>query len=185
MTTGLKKIADIFDRIVNLMAILAGVMLISVMLFVGFGVFTRYFLNRPIAWGVELTEVSLLWFTLLNATWLLRRDGHVKMGIIVEQFKPGTQTIIDGITSTISALMFLIFAIFGVQITWESFEKGLYMTQSVLEIPSGYILVIIPIASFMLFVQCLRRAWGRFSTSRSSAAQETQENHGPSGTRNN
>lgn len=172
----MKKFTTIFDGIINLMAIIAGVLIFSVMLFVGFGVFTRYFLNRPIAWGVELTEFSLLWFTFLGATWLLRQDKHVKMGIIVEQFKPGTQTIIDVTTSTISAMMFLVFTLYGAQITWESFQRGLYMTQSVLEVPSAYILVVIPFASFMLFIQCLRKAWGSLHTRRASKAQQKHDN---------
>ena len=155
----LRKATNIFDGTVNLLALLAAVILVLVMLAVVYAVFMRYFLNRPTAWVQESVEFSLVFITFLGTTWLLKRGGHVTMDIVLKRLTPGAQTVVNIITSILGAITFLVVAGYGVEATWETFVAGASRT-TVLQIPTFLILWIIPVGSFLLFIQFLRMTYG-------------------------
>ena len=69
------KLRILYNRIVDLGAILAGVLLIFLMLSVTLEVGLRYFLGRPTSWVVEICGYTLLYIPFLAAAWVLRTDG--------------------------------------------------------------------------------------------------------------
>src|SRR5512144_1666216 len=77
------KIDHYFDRILDFMASLSGVIIILSMVSVSADALMRYFLNKPIFWVAETTEIGMLFSTLLGTTWLLRQEGHVKVDILL------------------------------------------------------------------------------------------------------
>jgi hypothetical protein len=74
--------------------------------------------------------------------------------------------ILSMITSSVSAMTSLIVLIYSTKVTWESFKQGLYIP-TFLEPPKFLILSIIPIGTFFLFIECLRRTYGAYVTWRS------------------
>ncbi len=167
----LKKATNIFDGTVNLLALLAAVILILVMLSVIYEVFMRYFLNAPTIWVQEYTEFSLLFITFLGATWLLKRGGHVRMDIVLTRLTPRTQTVVNIITSFLGAIVFLIIAWYGVDATWQAFTAGARRS-SLLETPTFVIIFIIPVGSFLFFIQLLRGTYGYLREWRAAPVQE-------------
>ena len=119
----------------------------------------RYFLNRPTVWVQEYSEFSLVFITFLCTTWLLKRERHIKVDIVLDKLTPGTQTVVNIITSILGAITFFIVAWYGVAATWEAFAGGV-ARGGPLQTPTFLILFIIPIGSFLLFIQFLRRAYG-------------------------
>ncbi len=154
-----KKLGAIFDAASSRLFVLAGVMLASVTGLVTIDVILRYFLRRPIGWSLEITEYALLWITFLGAAWVLKREGHVKMDLVLTRFNPRNQRRLNFITSAIGAITCLIFTWYGVTVTWDSFQMGLIMPTA-LRPHRGYILAVIPVGSFLLFIQFLRRTHG-------------------------
>ena len=75
----LAKVGTIFDRTIGYLAFVAAIIIILTMLAVSAQIVMRYFLNRPMIWVMEITEISLLFITFLGTAWLLRREGHVKI----------------------------------------------------------------------------------------------------------
>ena len=153
------KLSSIFDRIISLFAFLAGVIIIFMMMSVCAGVVMRYFFNQPLVWEVEVNEVALLFVTFLGTAWVLKREGHVKMEIVVDRLSPRSQNVVDVFTSTISAILLLFFVWYGTLVTWDHFQRGLYQATA-LSIPNAAVLFIIPVGSFLLCIQFLRRARG-------------------------
>ena len=99
-----------------------------------------------------------MFLTLLGATWLLKLEGHVKMDLLVNQLNPRTQALLNIITSILGAIICLVIAWYGTEVTWSQFQKGItYPT--VLEPPVFIILSVIPIGYFLLFIQFLRRTY--------------------------
>ena len=137
------------------------------MLAVGAEVVMRYFFNRPLLWVVEVTGLTLLYITFLVAAWVLRREQHVKMDMVLSRLSPRTQAILNIITSTLSAVIFLAITWYGAWATWEHFKAG-YYTSTTMEIPYVYVLIIIPIGSLLLFIQFLRRIHGHIRSFRAS-----------------
>jgi TRAP-type C4-dicarboxylate transport system permease small subunit len=128
------------------------------MLAVVYEVVMRYFLGRPTIWVVELSEYSLLFITFLGATWVLRREGHVKLDLVLGRLNPRTQVLLNIITSVLSAAICLALLWYSAEVTWDHFQSG-WIRPKVLNIPSAYILVIIPVGSLLLFIQFLRRSY--------------------------
>ncbi len=155
------KIGSVFDHALNLLAILASVLLVFMMLSISTEIVMRYFLNRPIVGIIKITEICLLFVAFLGTAWLLRREGHVKMDIIVNRLQPRTQAFFGIFSSLLGAIVCWVLVWYGVEVTVDHFLRGTYQATT-LEIPNAPILAIIPLGSLMFFVQCLRRAYGYF-----------------------
>jgi len=175
-----RKLVTIFDRTIDLVTILAGILLVFITLIIGVAIASRYFLNRPMGWVTEISEYSLLYITFLVAAWVLKKEGHVKMDIVLNRLNPGTESMTNVITSAISAIVCFILTWYGAKVTWELFQTG-YFTPTLLELPKFIIIAIIFIGSFLLFIQFLRRTysyWGSWRASRDKG-QGSRANHKP------
>jgi C4-dicarboxylate transporter, DctQ subunit len=163
------KLTTVFDKAVSAFAILGGLLLVFVMLAINFGVVTRYFFRTPYAWVSEITSMSLVYITFLATTWVLRKDGHVIMDVVALILKPRSKSILDSVTSFICSIMFLLFMVYGAYLTWDHYDRGLYNSHEVLRIPTAYLLAIIPLGSFFLFLQLLRRSLSAYFSGRKAA----------------
>lgn len=152
------KITAIFDRIIDLLVPLSGILLIFATLVVFINVSLRYLLNYSISWAVEVTSYSLLYLTFLLATWVLRGEGHVKIEIVLEHLKPRPQIVVNIITSILCVIPCLVFAWYAGQLTWNYFQEGRFYTTA-LRPPTWSLIIIISIGNFLLFIQLLRRAY--------------------------
>ena len=119
----------------------------------------RYFIGQTPLWTFETTEYTLLFITFLATAWLLKEEGHVKMDLLLNQFSRKNQAIISTFTSSIGTVMFLIITWYSSKVVWEVTQTHYYLP-SILEVPATPIYIIIPIGSFLLFIQFLRRTCG-------------------------
>ena len=163
----LAKAGTIFDRTTNFLAFVAAVLIIFTMLSVSVDVFMRYFLQRPMIWVLEVTEIILLFITFLGTAWLLRREGHVKVDIVLSHLNPRTQTLLSIISSIIGIIVCVVLVWYGTQVSYDYIQRGLY-EPTLLEIPKGPLLAIIPVGSFLLLIQFLRRTYGHLQQFRAS-----------------
>ena len=129
------------------------------MLSVSLEVVMRYFLGRPTVWVLEIAQLGLVYVPFLGAAWLLRREGHVKMDVVLNQLKPRAQSLVNAITSIVGAITCLVIAWFSAQMTWEYFQLD-YTSPTGLRIPTAPILVIVPVGVYLLSIQFLRRSNG-------------------------
>ena len=152
------KLANgIFDKIIEISALLGAVILAGITLLVGSDVFMRYFLNRPIENVFEITEHSLVFITFLVAPWVLKKGQHVKMDGILNQFNEKNRSLISSITSILGAIICLILFIYGFQGTWDYFDRDLVFPGG-MRIKQYPILSIIVVSYLMLFIQFIRRS---------------------------
>ncbi|MBI4284741.1 MAG: TRAP transporter small permease [Chloroflexi bacterium] len=150
-------IEAVFDKVVNYAAYWAGALLIFVMLLIAVGVLGRFLFNSEVAWAVEASEYSLGYITFLGLAWLLKRDGHVRMDVLLSRLKRRNQTLLNCVTSIVGAATFGVVTWFGVAVTWDYFQRGM-VHQSVSEIPLAPVLACIPLGSFLFAVQFGRQA---------------------------
>ncbi len=158
-----EKAIGIFDYIIGFLALLAAVLLVFITLSVTTGVITRYLFRQPIIWVVEISQYSLLFITFLGAAWVLRRERHVKMDMLLDRLGQRSKALVSIITSGLAAIVCLIVVWYSVLSTWTYFKLD-YFTPTILEVPQWIILAIIPVGTFMLFVQFIRRAYGYWKT---------------------
>ncbi len=164
-----RRFIAVFDRTIDSLAYLADVLIICLMLAVGVGIVMRL-IGIPVLGLFEITEYSLLFITFLGAAWLLKKEGHVKMDILLSRLSAKDQALMNIITSIVGAIICLAVVWYGVRVTWESFQTG-YFTVSYLKILRAPILAVIPVGGCLLFVQFLRRTYGFLESWRLSRDQ--------------
>lgn len=157
----LSKAASIFDRILDLFGVLAGMVIVAIMLAVSIKVVFRYFLLARLMGVDELAETALLYISFLGAAWLLRREGHVSIDVLFTRLRKKTQSRLTIVTSLIAAVMSMILVYSGTLTTIDTWQRGV-VTPTILEVPRSVIFAIIPVGSAMLTIQFLRRAWSHF-----------------------
>jgi TRAP-type C4-dicarboxylate transport system permease small subunit len=153
------RVGPIFDGILNVFALLSALLLAFIMLSICLEVIMRYFLNRPLVWVIEMSEYALLYITFLGTAWLLRREGHVTVDILLVRLNPKTRAALGFLSSIIGIIISLIFIWYGSEVAWDHYVRGVFKP-TVLQFPTAPILAIIPIGSIILMVQFIRRGYG-------------------------
>lgn len=154
------KASNIFDCVISYAALLAAFLLIFVMVSISAGVAQRYLLNRTTPWLLEVTEYILLVITLLAAAWVLKKEGHVKLDLVLNYLSPRNQALVNTTTSIIGAGIFLVVTWYSTETTWKLFQLGFYETETILHVPKWIVVAVIPLGSFLLCIQLLRRFYG-------------------------
>ncbi|MEO0249772.1 MAG: TRAP transporter small permease [candidate division WOR-3 bacterium] len=138
-----------WDRINDVIMVVAGILLWGQMLIVNIEVFSRY-LGRPTTWVTEISSILVLWIPFMIAAWVLRKEGHVKMDLLIERFHPRTRGLVDCITSLIGVVVMLIVA-------WAGLMTTIYWignrTPTILMLPRSPIVGIIFFGSLLFAVQ--------------------------------
>lgn len=155
----MKKIGYFFDKIFDLLAVVAGGLLAFSMLSVSIAVATRYFFNYPIGWVTEISSYILLYVTFLVAAWVLKEGGHVTIDIIINLLGFRAQALINFITSIINAVVCLVLTYYAGKVTLDLYNTN-YFTPTELELPKWTINVIIVVGSLSLFIQFIRTGIG-------------------------
>ncbi len=163
----LDKGKSVFDGTINVLAVLGAIIIVFVFVTVSLEVVLRYFLHNPMNWVVQTAQYSLIFITFLGAAWVLRLDKHVTMEIVLNRLQPRNQNLLRAITSIAGALICLVLVIYGIQVTLDLFQRGIYDPQ-VLDVPMAPLVAVIPLGSFMLFLQFLRRGYGYLERWRAS-----------------
>jgi len=171
----LNIISTIFDRFIDVLAVIAGIVVILVMLAISTEVVTRYFLNRPVTGMIEAVEISILYITFLSAAWVLREEAHVSMDFLTERLKPKALAMLTFITSLLCAGMCLVLVWYGTNVVLSEFQKG-YKLMGNLDIKMGYVLLIIPVGSLAFFIQFLRRAYKNWKKWQAPQTEKSMQN---------
>ncbi len=152
------RVGAIFDGILNGFAFLSALLLAFIMLSICLEVIMRYFLNRPLVWVIEMSEYALLYITFLGTAWLLRREGHVTVDILLVRLNPKTRAVLGFFSSIIGIVISLILIWYGSEVAWDHYVRGVFKP-TVLQFPTAPVLAIIPIGSIILAMQFIRRGY--------------------------
>ena len=150
-----------FDKLVNIMAALAGAILIFITAAVCYTIGMRFLFTKTTIWIMQTTEYALLWIVFLATTWLLRERGHITTDVIYTHLNEKTKQYLDGIMFVIGGLACVIMLYFGIGHIHECIVKGVTDVRAV-TVPKWTIFIIIPVGSILLTIQFFRMAWSRF-----------------------
>jgi C4-dicarboxylate transporter, DctQ subunit len=146
-----------FSRINEGFAALGAALLLFMMFSISYGALTRSFnLPNPI-WIVQINEYSLVWVCFLATAWVLSVNKHVRVDILMTRFGKKKRTILLFIQDTVSAVLCAVFFYLCSLSTWEHFRDKVVDVGSI-DVPKGWILVVIPVGFLLLTCQFLLRA---------------------------
>jgi TRAP-type C4-dicarboxylate transport system permease small subunit len=157
----MKRFWDLFDRVLDVMAALAGVILVLITAAVCYTVGMRYLFRQTTIWIMQTTEYALLWIVFLATTWLLREGGHITTDLIYVHLNTKTKHILDCIMFVIGGVACVVMVYFGIDYMRECILKGITDVRAV-TVPKWVIFIIIPAGSILLTIQFFRMAWSRF-----------------------
>lgn len=153
-----RKIITIFDDLLDKTAFISCYILAFFWLAICYEVIMRYFFKNSQVWVVEGSGYMLVVITFLSIAWVLREEGHVKMDILVNLVNLRAKALIDTITSCLCGAISLIITYYSVMVTISYFRTGSRF-ETVLMPPKALIFIFVPIGSFLLLVQFLRRTY--------------------------
>lgn len=165
----LDRLGKLFDHLSLLMVIVTSVLIVGLTLIVGADITLRYVFSRPLAWVKEVSEYILVAFGFLTAAWLLKDDSHISMDLVLVKLSPRTQTMLNIITSSISAILVFIVTWFSIALTLDYYRTGI-VAPTVLEPPKWILMIPVIVGSFLLAVQFGRKTcayvgrWKRLGT---------------------
>jgi len=154
----LTRLGKILDQVNIIMVVISTILILGLTLIVGADITLRYVFLRPLGWVKEVSEYILVALGFLVAAWILKDDGHVKMDLLLNKVNPKVQTVMNIITSIMSALVVLIVTWFTLRVMADFYRTKL-VTPSVLEPPKWILLIPIFVGSLLLAIQFIRRTF--------------------------
>jgi TRAP-type transport system small permease protein len=133
-------------------ALVLGVMALAVTLDV---------VGRNLGWGntgwvVELSEYSLPVATLLIAPWLLYRNEHVRLDIVLTMLPRRIALALERVADVLGILICAVFVWYGSKLIADSAQLG-SMVVKTLSIPEWWQYALVPVSFLLLAVEFARR----------------------------
>lgn len=144
------------DKACSFLSLLAGLILVFITLSIGYSILTRAIGIRGIVWVVQFNEYALLWMTFLGTAWLLSRNKHVSVNLILQRLSDGQRKVFYVIHGLMGMVLCATLCWFTALTALEKIGRNVIDVQAV-DVPIGYVLVVIPVGFFLLFLQFIRK----------------------------
>ncbi len=148
----------LFVRVNAVLSHVSALLIALMMLTVVYDVIARLAFRAPTLWVIDINEYLLVYVTFIPAAWILLRDGHVKVEIVVSRLQPRTQRVMGVVTDLMGLFYCAILTWQGWLVAWAALEKG-YRFSTALSFPQFPVFVIIPLGAAWLGLAFLIRLW--------------------------
>ncbi|MEX2518725.1 MAG: TRAP transporter small permease [Paracoccaceae bacterium] len=146
---------------ITAMAVFAAFLFVAAGAMLTWEVGARYLFVKPTIWAAELSQICLIWGSLLAMPWCLRERRHIRITAVIALLSPGPRRIAD-IAAMLGVALFSGFvAWYGWQIFWTSLIRG-RTAGTMLDPPMWIIELSAPFGFAFLLIQALieaKRAW--------------------------
>jgi len=147
-----------YRRLLHALAGAAALLLGAVALLVTADVVARNVGLGAIAWVVEVSEYSLPVATFLVAPWLLQRNEHVRLDVMLTLLPPAAARALERCADLLGVAICAIFVWYGVKLVLDSARHG-SMVVKTLTIPEWWQYALVPVCFLLLAIEFLRRLW--------------------------
>jgi TRAP-type transport system small permease protein len=123
-------------------------------------VVVRYLTNFSFAFTEELSVFLMVLVALVGGSSVMAKGGHLKIMFVVDRLSPGRRKVVGRIANAVTAIMFLLLAIFGARMAWD--EYRFEVTSPGLGVPTWIYTVWLPVLSLAIFgraVGVMIRSW--------------------------
>jgi len=152
----MKKFNALYDRLINVLAFIAGSFIFIMMWIECYEIVARYFFKRPTVWSVEFCEYMLFLLAFLGTTWVLKRKAHINVTILVERLRPRARTYCDIFASFMGILISLIILWFSLKTSFENYVVGVKIVKTY-ALPKWIFLSFISFGYLLLLIEFVRQ----------------------------
>lgn len=126
---------------------------------------TRYFFNKPSTISEELLTYSFTWMALLASAYVFGKRDHMRMGFLADKVKGTGKKWLEAAIELLAFVFAAVVMVYGgISIT----KLTMIQTTASLQIPMGFVYVIVPISGILIMIFSLINAaeilGGRLST---------------------
>jgi C4-dicarboxylate transporter DctQ subunit len=146
----------ILDRIIDFMALLAGILLVVAVFIICWEIGMRYFVRKPLVWMVEVCEYIMFSIAFLGAPWLLKKGGHVSVDVVTEHMGSKIQGVMRQIAVVVGVIVSAIICWFSFTTALECYRTGVLVTKTI-NIPKHYFLFLICLGYLFLLFEFARQ----------------------------
>nr|MEC9418496.1 TRAP transporter small permease [Pseudomonadota bacterium] len=143
-----------FYFLLQAFAWIAALLFVAVGCMLTYEVLARYLFVAPTIWASELSQLCLIWGTMLAMPWLLKAGRHIAVDALTDQLTPGWRRACHVVAMGFVAVFSILVAWKGGGIFYDSFERG-RTSGSMLDLPMWISELSVPVGFALLFVQAL------------------------------
>jgi TRAP-type C4-dicarboxylate transport system permease small subunit len=145
-----------YERLAAGLAAVSALAILAMSLWITYDVLARYFFDVASPWAFDLAEYSLVWITFLGAPWVLMRDRHIRIELLVDGLSPQTQRKLGAAVSAIALFVCLVL-MWRTGLAAIDYLETNTMMPRIWRIPKFWPYVILPIGIGFLAVAFLLR----------------------------
>jgi len=150
-----------FDQVLSAGIVAAGGILASLMIVVALDVVLRETGHDPLPWALEYVQYGLLFITFLGAAWVLKKEAHVCLDLLLLRLSSKSRHLLESFNSVLCTLISACLTYYSAMLCLEQFTSKSYQPTP-METPDFIVFGVIPLGSFLLTVQFIRRASKNF-----------------------
>jgi TRAP-type C4-dicarboxylate transport system permease small subunit len=124
MDTGLNRSIAVVERLVLWFAGLGAVIILIQMVWISYGVFTRYALNAPDRMVTEATALLLFPVAFAGLAYAMREDAYPKVTMLTDMLPPLGRKLIGILNLSLMAGVGIFFSMAGLNATRSAFNSG-------------------------------------------------------------
>lgn len=146
------------DRWLEWLALLGGVLLVTVGGLISYEVVARYLFNAPTTWILDVSIYLTMWATFLAAGHTLRAGAHIRMDLYVRRLAPRARRATDAVVAVLALAFSALLTWQGLQSIVDAVRLG-EVTLSTIRVPLWVPLAAIPAGGLILvagWLLCLR-----------------------------
>ena len=137
-------------------AVVAGALFLFVTFSICYSILTRAIHAPSPVWIIQFNEYSMLWITFLGTAWLLHRDKHISIEIIMVRLSEKAKRVFSVCHDILGMLLCLAFFYYCSISTWEQYSRHIIDVQAI-DVPKAFVVAIIPIGFLLLSLQFIRK----------------------------
>ncbi len=141
----------------NILGYFVFIVMSALVVVVVWSVFSRYVIQTPSAFTVELARFLLIWVGLFGAAYATGQKEHIAIELLpqrLQQKSPQKKRKLDNIINILIAVFALfIFVIGGIKLVYITFQMS--QVSSTLQVPLGYVYLSIPICGLLIIFYCI------------------------------
>jgi C4-dicarboxylate transporter, DctQ subunit len=148
-------IAAGWRRLLELLAVIAGVLLAAMAVAIVVDVVVRNLGLQPPAHTLTLTEYGLLYVTMLGAPWLVREKGHVYIELVTAAVGPRTRFWLTRVVYALCVLTCAVIFWFSLKVTIDQWQRAVIDVRS-FDMPRWLLTASIPLSFGLMIVEFAR-----------------------------
>ena len=160
-----KRLSSIYGKTVIYLAYIACVLLVLITLAETAEILIRKLGNTSLPWVIEFSEHALVFIAFLAGAWVLKKEAHIKVDIVLNMLSPRIRALINVMNSMLGAILCLFLSYRSALMVWDLWKRQV-LTSKTVEIPMWPLFTVFSIGSLFLSIQFFIRAQSYFKTLR-------------------